>query len=252
MKKTKILTTFCLILIIMLINTQTVFAALKNITDDVDLFNSQQEANLTSLINEVKAEYGIDIFILTRSSIVGTKERYMDTFVSSNSDYIDDAVLLLINMDNSNRGVQIQGYGACSSMVNNTRIELILDKIVPYLSNANYNKAMEVFIEQVEKYIEKGEPSNLSLALENIPHSQNFIIALVLSAIIIGVLVYKSEGRVTTNYATYSHNGKILGRQDRYTHTTTTKVRKPEPSSSSGGGGGGGGGGGRSSGGRSF
>lgn len=251
--KNKILFMFSVIVIILLINTQTVFGALKHITDDVDLFNSNQEIELNSLINEIKSEYGVDVFILTRSSIVGTRERYMDSYVASNSDYINDAVLILINMDSNNRGVQLQGYGACSTIINNTRIESILDEIVPYLSNASYYKAMQVYIEQVEKYVKKGEPSNFSLALETLPHAQNFIIALVISAIIVGIIIYKSEGHDTTNFATYSQNRNILGKQDRYTHTTTTRVRKPEPSSSGGGSrGGGGGGGGRSSGGRSF
>lgn len=238
---------------LMVIFAQNVFATAKNITDEVDLFNTQEEAILNSLIAEIKSEYGIDVFILTRSSIVGTKQRYMDTYVSANDAHIDDAVLLLINMDYNDRGVQIQGYGSCSTMINNTRIELILDKIVPSLSNANYYKAMQEFIEQVEKYVEKGEPSKFALAVENIPHGQNFFVALIISGIILGILVYKSEGRNTTNFATYSQNGRVLGQHDRYTHTTTTRVRKPQNNGSSGsGGGGGGGGGGRSSGGRSF
>lgn len=253
--KNNVKTIFSLIFIlaIILLNTQNVSAANKNITDDVDLFNNSEEANLNALIADVKSEYGIDIFILTKSSIIGTKQRYMDTYVAANDSYIKNAVLVLINMDTHDRGVQIQGYGTCSSMINNNRIEIILDKIVPSLSNANYYKAMQEFIVQVEKYVAKGEPSSLDLAIENIPHTQNFIVALIISMVIVGILIYKSEGRITTNHTTYSQNGKILGKHDRYTHTTTTRIRKPENNSgSSGGGGGGGGGGGRSSGGRSF
>lgn len=243
---------FLFILIIITLNTQPVFGALKNITDDANLFNAQESAALDKSIKEIKAEYGFDIFILTRSSIIGTREKYMDSYVLANNEYIKDAVLILINMDPSNRGVQIQGYGTGSKIINNTKIELILDKIVPHLSNANYYTAMRVFIEKVEGYVKKGIPSDFSLAFESVPHSQNFIVALVISGIIVGVLVYKSEGRDTTNFRTYSQNGNILGRQDRYTHTTTTRVRKPQNNGGSGGSGGGGGGGGRSSGGRSF
>lgn len=243
---------FLFILIILTINTQPVFGSLKNITDDANLFNTQESTELDRLIKDIKTEYDFDIFILTRSSIVGTREKYMDSYVLANNDYIQDAVLILINMDSNNRGVQIQGYGTGSKIISNTKIELILDKIVPHLSNANYYTAMKLFIEKVEGYVEKGEPSEFSLAFETIPHSQNFIVALIISAIIVGVLVYKSEGRDTTNFRTYSQNGNVLGRQDRYTHTTTTRVRKPQNNGGSGGGGGGGGGGGRSSGGRSF
>lgn len=250
--KIKIVLMLSVTWLFVLICSQDVFASVKNITDDVDLFNVQEELHLNSLIAEIKSEYGVDIFILTRSSIIGTKQRYMDTYVATNSEYIDDAVLLLINMDSNDRGVQIQGYGSCSTMINNTRIELILDEIVPSLSNANYYKAMQEFTEQVEKYVKKGEPSKLEIAVANIPHGQNFFVALLISGAIVGMLVYKSEGRDTTNFATYSQNGKILGQNDRYTHTTTTRVRKPQNNSSGGGSGGGGGGGGRSSGGRSF
>lgn len=248
---TVILVLFC----ILLAQTQVVFAANKSVTDEVNLFNTSELSTLTSLIAEVKAEYDIDIYILTRSSIIGTKQRYMDTYVASNSSDIKDAVLLLINMDSNDRGVQIQGYGTCATMVNNTRIESILNKIVPTLSNANYYNAMTEFIVEVEKYVKKGEPSKFAIAIENIPHSQNLFFAMVISTIIVGVLIYKSEGRNTTNYATYSQNPNVLGRQDRYTHTTTTRVQKPQNNgggSNGGGGSGGGGGGGRSSGGASF
>jgi uncharacterized protein len=66
--------------------------------------------------------------------------------------------------------------------------------------------------------------------------------ALAIGGIVVGMMVYRSGGRVTVNRQTYedASNSGILDRQDQYIRTTVTKhkIEKSSGSSSSGGGGG--------------
>ena len=62
-----------------------------------------------------------------------------------------------------------------------------------------------------------------------------------IGGIVVGVMTYRSGGRVTVNRATYedTDNSHVIDRQDRYIRTTVTK-RKIEKNNNNGGGGGGG------------
>ncbi|MNE72309.1 hypothetical protein D3C80_1682370 [compost metagenome] len=74
--------------------------------------------------------------------------------------------------------------------------------------------------------------------------------ALAIGGIVVGMMAYRSGGRVTVNRRTYedASTSGIVDHQDRYIRTTVTKTKIEK---SSGGGSGGGGGGGVTSGGHS-
>ncbi|MNW50878.1 hypothetical protein D3C74_283430 [compost metagenome] len=79
------------------------------------------------------------------------------------------------------------------------------------------------------------------------------VIALVIGALVVVVMAFRSGGRVTVNNRTYEDSGDsgVIWRQDNYLRTTVTKTKIESSSSGGGGGSSGGGGGGTTNGGHS-
>lgn len=251
--------------------------SLYGIIDDAGLLNDAQTEELKEKCRTASEKNNIGIYILTVNELSGTRKSYIEDFYDA---YVyeaaPDAAILLINMDPSERGLEIQGYGECEFNLSDDRIENILDQLVPPLQSEEYEKAIGLFIEQAdyymgitpstrdqhtqedndnysEDYYEEGKKNGfLGKTLRNL------FIGIAAGAITVGVMAYHSGGRVTTNQGTYLSEGesRILGRWDRYIRTTTTRRPKPKPASSGGSSGGGGGvssgGHSHSGGGRSF
>lgn len=222
------------------------------------------ESSLDMIVNyceTIYSSYDTEVFILTKNSIPGSRKQYLEDTADAHE--VTNAVLLLINMDSSNRGYEIQGYGSAEFAIDDDRIESILDQMYPDMVDGNYTDAIYAFVSHVynacqsfdyqdyednpQDYVPHGE-TDYRKGIYN-PWTQLFF-AVVIAVIIVIIMVANSGGKVTVDQNTYLDrtDSRILARYDHYIRTTTTKRRKPSDSSSSGGHSSGGG---RSSGGRS-
>lgn len=286
-----LLTIFISLIFIKIHNPITAYADSphQKVYDNAQLFTEEEKEELEKISEEKGEEGKVDIIIITENEIgEKTRQKYLEDFYDLNSFGYDkeqgDTVLILLNMDPNDRGVEIQGYKKAEHYLHNDRIEHILDDIVPSLSDGDYYMAMEVFADQVAYYMneEKGVnpnpvfeeeypddyhgeasydgPSNYYGQKSIFSHPIfRLVLSMAVGGIVVGVLTYRSSGRVTTNNKTYldGNNSKIIARQDYFLHKNTTRIKKPSnppPSSgrSSGGGGVSSGGHSHSGGGRSF
>lgn len=248
-------------LLISLISSTTSFAASVNqkVYDFYDLFTEDEVRELENIAKEYGAMGQVDIVMITEESLDGKSIKgYLEDFYDAygfgfNKSY-GDAVLILVNMDPSNRGVEIQGYGDAEYYIQNDRIEHILDDITPLLSDNDYYKAMVEFAKQVAYYMnetngvntspvygEEGTGNYYGEASYNGPsdyYGEEFIffnpfiqigISIAIGAITVGIMAYDSGGRVTVNNRTYLDNqhSNLIDRRDDYIRTVTTRVRKP-------------------------
>lgn len=230
--------------------------AVKNVYDNASLLNDEELSQLESLCQTVNDVRNINIVILIADSINGNRKQYLEDYYDGHTPALSDAVLLLLNMDENDRGIEIQGYGSCEFYLSDDRINLILDDMMPYLQNGDYFDALEFFINQTDSYmgqeptthykhteadneaynnVNGGNPDENSFAKRTLIHLG---IALLVGAVSVAVMAYHSSGRNTTSQSTYldANNSRILGRWDRYLRTTTTRRRKPEPNHNNGGG----------------
>lgn len=279
-----ILTFSLFLLLTLLLHPSSAYAAPEDqkVYDNYGLF-TEDEANQLEEIAKENGEKGkVDIVIITEASIGDkTRKKYLEDFYDQygfgyNKEF-GDAALILINMDPSDRGVEIQGYGEAEYYLNNDRIEYVLDDIVPLLSDGRYYDAMVQFAEETAYYMNEkkgvntsnpvgGENSGEYYGESSYDGPSNYYgekqsnilfnplvqlgISLVIGAIVVGSMAYGSGGRMTVNNNTYIDNqhSMVVARRDDYIRTVTTRVRKP---SNNGGGGRSSGGGGISSGGSS-
>lgn len=246
------------------------FAADQAVYDYAGLLSEEEIESLEGIAQEIGTQYNTSIYIITDNDSKGlSRKKYLEDFADSKE--VTNSVLIFVNMEPGNRGVEIQGYGQDEYRMNESRIEFVLDEVVPYLSDGDYYSAFNTFLEKTRYYLGKDPSEDNVIRTPNPNYADSdvhyryenrsdsilrniwvqLLISLGIGGIVVGIMVFNSGGKVTVNERTYLDQGssKIKAQWDKYLYTTTTKVRNSTSSSS--GHSGGGGGSGVSSGGRS-
>lgn len=247
-----ILVTFLLLFLSLgFLSPQTILGASRSDTnsftgfvlDGAGLFSDSEKADLTSKLQTVADKHKLQITIFTITKTDGSDlDNYATRLYEENS-FNDDAVILIINMDPSNREVLIQGYGTGETYINSKRAQYMTEHMVSDLKNGRYYDSGLYFAQKTEYFLKHKNP---------IPTSMTFLIsggiAVIVAGIVVLCLVGSSGGRDTTTCNTYmdSSTSKILAKRDIYTHTTTTRTKIESNNNNNHNGGGNSGGGGRS------
>ncbi len=251
------------------------YAASRDFTyvyDEIDLFSDSEEKHLESLAEEYSGKRGLSFFIVTANYASESNAYASDPILYDTEDYSEafyqallehdgrdykDCIIFTINIvdpnDSDQRYADVSGQGEGKRKMDNKRCSLLFDRLKGDLSHGNYYSAACEFVTRGARYV-KVRPG---LNPEGIYFKLWFqiLVSLLVSLAVIAAMISRSKGRMTVsgnNYLDHS-NARILGRYDRFLHTTTTRT-KIERSSGGGGGGhsGGGGGGGGSHGGGHF
>lgn len=218
------------------------------IYDFSNLLTDDDFEQLQKKIQKVSKNKKFTIVVVTTDDIKGlSKEDYADDFYDYNNFKLD-GVLLLIDM--SDRYVYISTSGEGQLVIDDERIELILDEVAPKLTSGDYSYAIATFIDQIENYLNKGKAktmSNCHIIDENgnyecdkkIPYYLVIIIPLIITTIvtIIGLLRYKKIHLATNADIYLNKAGILLGQKiDRFVSTNTIRHYISSNSSSSSGG----------------
>ncbi len=227
----------------------------QRVYDYANLLESSEIEELEAMAEKYSIKRETDFVILTTDNTNGKDVvKYMEDFYDNmalgyNKPHGNTAI---ITIDMQHREVYLAGFYKAETYLSDYRLDLIRDKITPYLSNGDYYKAFSKFIKLGYKYMgmePNVDPDNILFNLWF-----QIVVSLVIAGIIVGAMAYNSGGRVTVSQGTYMDfsNSKVINRRDNYLRTSVTKTRKPSNNNkSSGGGFGGGGGGGTTSGGHS-
>lgn len=214
------------------------------IFDEAGLLSKEERDELNTLANEYGAERETDFIILTADSAPNNDYELMtENFYDEHAPGYDkphgNAVILTLVL--STRDVHLEGYYKGEEYLDSGRLDKIRDKITPDLSSGDYKQAFEQYIKTAHRYMGYEPGVNPDNILFNIWFQLGC--AMAIGAIAVGVMAYRSGGRVTVNRRTYedASTSGILEHEDRYIRTTTTK-RKIERNTGGGSGGGGGGG----------
>jgi uncharacterized protein len=139
-----------------------------------------------------------------------------------------------------NREVYLAGFYKGKEYLDDGRLDKIRHKISPALTSGDYELAFQTYILTVHKYMGFRPGVNPDNILFNIWFQ--LAVSLGIAAIIVGMMAYRSGGRVTVNRQTYedASTSGILDHRDQYLRTSVSK-RKIEKNSGGGRSGGGGG-----------
>ncbi|MEW9094701.1 MAG: TPM domain-containing protein [Clostridiaceae bacterium] len=226
----------------------------QRIYDFAGLLTPEEIEELEVISSKYSAKRKTDMVILTSNNMEGKDVvKYMQDFYDEKALGYDkphgNCAILTIDMEN--REVYLAGFYRGKEYLDDSRLDLIRDKITPDLSKGDYYQAFSDFIKTSSKYmgVRPGvNPDNILFDL-----GFQIIASLATAGIIVGFMVHNSGGKITVNEGTYrdSSNSRIIQRRDDYIRTTVTKVKKPSQNTSSQSSSGGGGGGGVTSGGHS-
>jgi uncharacterized protein len=127
------------------------------IYDDAGLLSSSEVTDLEEMSAKYSEEVQTHIMILTHNDPDAVNaEKYIEDFYDKT--YPGDAVILLIDMHN--RVVFIEGYGLAETYIHSKRADVIREEITPYLSDADYVSAFDLFIEKSAEYMQDDSDLN--------------------------------------------------------------------------------------------
>ena len=147
------------VLLVLTIFVLPVSAASPRLADEADLLSDTECAAIEKQLDELSAQYGLDVVIVTTQSTgSSTPMEYADDYFDYN-DYAPDGVLLLVSMEESDWWISTTGYGI--QAFTDAGIEYIGKKVVPYLSDGEYAKAFTAFADLCDQFLaqsKNGDP----------------------------------------------------------------------------------------------
>lgn len=215
------------------------------IYDFAGLLSDEDYSKLSNLAKSLSVERETDFIILTTDK-TGNLDvvQYMQNFYDEKGLGYDKrhGNTAILTIDMQNREVYLAGFYKAETYLDNERVELIRQKITPFLSAGQYYEASEQFIKLAHEYMGFKPGVNP----ENILFKGQFqvVLSLIIASLIVGIMMFRVGGRVTVTANTYIDNNtsRLIDKNDTYIRTTVTKVKKPSTNNNSSGGFGGGGG----------
>lgn len=230
-------------LISLLLFSFVVKANVNPIVDDAKLLSQTEKLELNKRVEKIREKYNMDAVIVTSNDLGGKSPRdYADDYYDYNGYGLDNnksGLLLLIDM--YDRNIWISTTGDAIRYFTDSRINSIINDVGNYLSDKRYFDACNVFLDEVEHYIELGIPKDQYNYSENDSRLKVVLIALAVSLIastvvcIVVVNSYKNTKSVSSR--NYVDNNSIVftKRRDIFVNTFTTRTKIERDNSSGGG-----------------
>lgn len=250
-RTSKVMFMFVVLFFISLGSGAAVFAETdQHVYDNAGLLSEGEIRELEALAAEHSRKHDADFLFLTTPTTDGQPiTTYMGDFFERWKAENNQENAVLLTIDIGSREVYLAGFGTAETSLDNQRVELVLDRIMPYMSAGEYGGAFHETVTTSSRYMEYRPGVNP----ENIFLQTWFqaAVALLLGGVVVGSMIFNAGGRVTTTSRTYvdSQNTQVRSRRDQFRNKTVSRRRVPK---SNGGGGGGFGGGGMTGGGSSY
>lgn len=238
------------------------------IYDHAQLLSVEEAAELQNMASKLGQEHETAFIILTLNGTDGKKLiQYVEDYYDENAPGYDqphgNTAILAIDM--KGRDLYLAGFKKAERYLDDSRLDQIRDQITPDLSGGQYFQAFSAFLNESANYMNI-EPSGSAdggssgsggsdyyngsgpyMSPETGVNTENIffqwwfqlIASVIVGAVAVSIMVFRSGGRVTVSARTYMDQDKsaVLNRYDNFVRQTVTKVRKPSNNSRGGGGG---------------
>ncbi|MFC0233481.1 TPM domain-containing protein [Vagococcus entomophilus] len=229
----------------------SVQAADTRIIDQANLFTSEQKQSLETSVQAVKKSVNMDLVIVTTNSTNGKSyTEYADDYYDQNGYGVGknkSGALLLIDM--KNRQIQISTAGKMVAYLTDKRINTLLTRLQTPLRENNPAKGVELFLEGVDSYYQKGIPNGKSydeqtgkiLRVHSLSPLKIFV-AFLIGGIAAGIFYFSILRRYQLKSGTYTYPYREKGdltledQQDLLVDTFMTTRIIPKNNDSDGGG----------------
>lgn len=220
---------------------------LPRLVDEAGLLDRKYAGELETYLDEISETYQCDVAIVTQDTIDGENARdYADDFYDYNGYGYgegDDGILLLMAMEEREWYITTYNYG--KAVFTDRRLDDIADKMVPYMSDGDYDNAFAVFAEMSAETLADAETEGIEREREGESGTSDFgfnlvaglIAGLVIAGISTGIMRSKMKSvRSARGAAGYVKPGslEITADRDLYLYKTVTRTAKPKDNDSGG------------------
>jgi len=220
------------------------------VIDDADLFSSQEETELLSMIADFQRDTGMDFVIFTSSAAHSQSQQTIADELYDRGGYGlgEDNSGILYYIDMYERIPYLCTTGAMIDYMTDERIEAAHNSAYPFLTSGEYAGAAFQMIYAVYDYWQSGIPEGqyrydivtgqiLTARHKVLTGSEVLVCALI--GLVVALLFIKTvQGRYTLKGSTYHYAFRensevdITAASDDYLRTTTTRTRKVQHTSS--------------------
>ena len=206
-----------------------------NVTDNADLFTDAEEQALLRHIDTIREKYLFDIALVTTPELYGkTPVEFADDFFDYNGfgygpDF--DGLLFMISMKERDYYMSTHGFGITA--FTDWGIERIGKEIQPLLSEGDYYKAFDRYLDICETYLQaarEGKPFDIddqykSASQRLIEELIIFVISLILALISIFLLkrTMRNTGKARSAATYISGDLKLHHSKDMFSKKTVNK-----------------------------
>ncbi len=228
----------------------TTYAAEVDVDDACDILTGDEYDTLFDEAQELSSKSNFNVLIVTTDSVGEKSLRdYADDYYDDYMGEIDtDGVIILLSLDEDNRGIQVETSGIAIRYLTDARLDNLLDDAVQYAKKGNYFKTLEVCVQRIDSYYEQGIPANQHTVREHwdLTPSENLMMIVLSIVVAICIVVFirvKTANRYyDPNYTKpplvpNSNCSNLRVKRDTFMHTHTSRIYSPRSSGSSGGGG---------------
>ena len=205
------------------------------LVDDADLLTDSEERALNLKLEEISEEHECEVAIVTVYSLGSkTATEYADDFFDYNGygyGENNDGILLLVSLED--RDVAISTYGFAIKTFTDSKQDYIYDEFLPYLSNANYNKAFSTFAKLCDEILAQARAGTPFLSGKRLIIS--LVIGVVFALIITGIMKSKLKSvRFQPAASSYVRKDSlnITISRDIFLYSKLDRRAKPKSSSS--------------------
>ena len=192
----------------LLFGSSSVGAQEQRIYDDADLLSVEQVKALESQAQAYFDEWQTDFIIITTKDADDLDIKvYMQNFTKELSEKFNrqEDNMAVFAIDMKTREFYLAGYGLGKKYLDNERLDMINQRITPYLVEGNYYGAFETFFEKSDEYLGVRPGVNPESIFLNTFFQ--LAVAVGLGGIIVFIMAFNSGGRVTVTSGTYmDHN----------------------------------------------
>lgn len=207
----------------------------QRIFDHADLLTDAEVKDLENYAKKQSEKRQTDFIIITvPEEMTPDIEQFMMDFYDTEKLGFDKPKgnTAILGIDIDRRDIALHGYGLAKHRLDADRLDTIRMKITNDLSAGNFYDAFERYIALSSDYIRYKEgvnPNNIFYRTLG-----QLIIAIAISGVIIGLMVYRVNPKVTTTPSTYRDDSRsrVIRKHDRYIRKTVTrkKVQTKPPS----------------------
>lgn len=218
-------------------------ANINPVVDDAKLLSQDERDKLIVDIEKFRENYNMDAVIVTSNDLEGKPPMdYADDYYDYNGYGLGDknsGILLLIDMDD--RRIWISTSGDAIEYFTDNRIDSIIGDISKYLSNGEYFDACNIFLTDIQYYIDNGVPEGQYTYSEEEHTLKIVLVALGVATVVAGitciVVVNSYKNSKSVSSVNYVDNNSIVftKRRDTFINTFTTRTKIERNHSSSGG-----------------